>query len=176
MVVSVTCFTNKHTFSAYKQCVNRTVEKKVYILTRYFVGTNGSFSPSHEYATEVFFPTLTEKLGFPQIHSKLHHRGWTVGSTTPGKVTLTIPSIPAGTLIKAVQMLDRGDIVKFTASFVVPREQCQSFKETINYLMDLKYPDIPFEFVTQDNSGHDKRYYLLLVAHTANGYRLGRDW
>lgn len=72
-------------------------------------------------------------------------------------------------------MLDRGEIVKFTASFLVPRGQCANFRETIEYLMDLKYPDIPFEFVTEDESGHDKRYYLLLVAITEHGYRLGRD-
>lgn len=145
-------------------------------MTSHYIGTNGSFSPSHEYATQVFFPTLTEKLGFPQIHTKLERRGWTIGPPVPGQVTLTIPSVPAGTSIKAVQMLDRGEVVKFSASFVVPREQCQNFMETISYLMDLKYPNTPFEFVTQDESGHEKRYYLLLVAHTANGYRLGKDW
>ena len=40
-----------------------------------------------------------------------------------------------------------------------------------------EYPRLPQAQVVVDETSDDiKRLYLLLVAHTSNGYRLGRDW
>lgn len=138
-------------------------------------GTHVSKSPTLDYFEQVFVPTLV-KLGYPKIEVNAKQRGWHLGPTVPGEVEFVIPSIPAGGTVVGFQMADRGEIVKYTVSYIVPQGASRSFKETVCYWFDERAPDVPMEIVKDEESGHASRFYLFVVAHTSNGYVLGRDW
>lgn len=59
-------------------------------------GTNGTDSPSYDYATQVIAPNFA-RLGLPPLSMTLHKRGWSVGRTEVGSVTFSIhPLASAG--------------------------------------------------------------------------------
>ncbi|KAJ5089157.1 hypothetical protein N7532_007841 [Penicillium argentinense] len=52
-------------------------------------GTNGTNSPSYDYAAQVMVPNF-QKLGLPPLYVALHKRGWTTGVVSMGFVTFHI--------------------------------------------------------------------------------------
>ena len=52
-------------------------------------GTNGTDSPSYDYATQVIAPNFA-RLGLPPLSMTLHKRGWSVGRIEIGSVTFSI--------------------------------------------------------------------------------------
>lgn len=138
-------------------------------------GTNVSHSPSVEYLDQVMFPILSAHVlprELPPLKMEVSKRCWVIGSNNSlGKATFWIPTMPFGSAIPAFEMKDRGEITKICASIIVPEGEISKFKKA---LID---EDIgtELEIIMEEHSGHPKRFYLLLVAHTSNGYRLGRD-
>ncbi|KAF2004120.1 EPT/RTPC-like protein [Amniculicola lignicola CBS 123094] len=143
-------------------------------------GTNVSNSPSYDYIHQVLLPML-EKLGIPRIDAELHSRGWSTGSTRLGTVTYTVRPLPPGAGLKAFELLHRGAIVKVQATILAPREYERMFQDLLQDWVErhgakvFGEQEADFE-VSFEDSHHAKRFYLLLVATTSTGLKLGRDW
>ena len=140
-------------------------------------GTNVWHSPSYEYAYQVLFPMLHTKLGIGPIDMNLGYRGWSTGRATVGKVTFDITPMAQGCALPGFSCQERGHLVKIHVSTFAPNTQFRaSIRERVTkalYRLDNK---AKIEFAVDEDSGHNKRLYLLLVAETSGGHRLGRDW
>jgi len=137
-------------------------------------GTNVSFSPSVDYLKQVLVPTLT-LIGIPPIDIKLHSRGWTTGTNEIGAITFSVQPFAPGTTLPAFRRTHRGDISSVHATVLAPRQAERDFQREVRAALSQTLPDVPVE-VTFELSGHPKRLYLLLVATTSTGCKLGRDW
>ncbi|KAI4705071.1 hypothetical protein J4E89_009365 [Alternaria sp. Ai002NY15] len=144
-------------------------------------GTNVSNSPSIDYVIQVLIPTL-KRIGIPHIGIQIHSRGWSQGSATVGSVTYSIS--PMKERLSAFQLLDRGEIVSVTATIIAPKDTERQFREELDVMFERRQSRFFGDTGDHDNrvettfedSHHDKRYYLLLVATTSTGMKLGRDW
>lgn len=140
-------------------------------------GTNVTQSLSYEYASQVLFPMLELKLGIEPIKMTLQRRGWSMGTTSVGSVTLDIIPLKPGSCLPVFRFEDRGNVTKIHASILAPTPAARaSVKEMVLDKIHGLYPNVEILFPVDGDSGHPKRLYLLLVAETSNGYRLGRDW
>jgi RNA 3'-terminal phosphate cyclase (ATP) len=144
-------------------------------------GTNVTNSPSTEYVVQVLIPIL-ELIGIPHIDVQIHSQGWSQGLVTVGSVTYKITPLKVG--LPGFRLVDRGHIASITATIVAPKGTERQFREELDVMFDRRRPrffgsgnDENHELeVTFEDSQHDKRYYLLLVATTSTGMKLGRDW
>lgn len=139
-------------------------------------GTNVTHSPSVEYLEQVMFPMLNAHVlprELPPLRMEVSRRCWAIGKANEplGEVTFWVPTMPFGGVIPGFEIKDRGEITKVCASIIVPEGEISKFKEA------LADEDVgtELEIIVEEDSKHPKRLYLLLVAHTSNGYRLGRD-
>ena len=140
-------------------------------------GTNVSNSPSIEYIDQVLLPLLTSKLGTPPIFMTLHQRGWSTGRIEIGSVTFDISPLKPRSTIPAFKFQERGQLMKVHVSIIAPGAVARSsIREQVTVQLLAYDPAIEIVFPVDEESGGDKRLYLLLVAETSNGYRLGRDW
>lgn len=155
-------------------------------------GTNVSGSPSYEYIDQVLLPTL-HSIGFPEIKASLGKRGWSHGGSSIGNFTLEIPPRPTFSL-PAFQLWPNDRTAKparpthLHATFMGPAA-CHS------HFRNVLLPAIQHHFgaaftleasnlsVTCEDSRHDKRMYLILVATLPTislshptMYKLGKDW
>lgn len=161
-------------------------------------GTNVTFSPSFEYVAQVLVPTFV-KLGLPKIKVELRSRGWTTGRTQLGTITFEVNPLPAGFPLPSFYLTDRGHITKVLVTILAScelliapggntkskksakqgnsRDSVRSLLESeVSQAVERSFHGSELEIAVSAESGSDKRLYLLLVAHTSNGYRLGRDW
>jgi RNA 3'-terminal phosphate cyclase (ATP) len=140
-------------------------------------GTNVWHSLSYEYADQVLFPMLHKKLGLGPFSLKLHNRGWSSGRSSIGKIELEFKPLGIGQAIPEFDYTNRGEIITFHISILAPDERFRSrIKELVASKLLRLCPDADIEFPVYDFSGHPKRLYLLVVAESSNGFRLGRDW
>ncbi|KAL9118903.1 MAG: hypothetical protein Q9187_004542 [Circinaria calcarea] len=140
-------------------------------------GTNVTQSLSYEYASQVLFPMLELKLGIEPIKMTLQRRGWSMGTTSVGSVTLDITPLKPESSLPAFRFEDRGNLIKIHASIIAPNSAARAtVRERVLDKVQRVFPDVEVLFPVDDDSRHPKRLYLLLVAETSNGYRLGRDW
>lgn len=137
-------------------------------------GTNVTLSPSFEYITRVLLPML-ECIGLPPIGAEQTRRGWTTGRTEVGSVTFTIQPLSKDSQLPAFNVTDRGDIAHIDAVILAPKACEKHFRPELEVALQRRFPKIPFEIKFED-SRHERRLYLLLVATSTNGYKLGRDW
>lgn len=159
-------------------------------------GTNVSGSPSYDYITQVLLPTL-KGIGFPDIEAKLDKRGWSHGGSNIGSFTLIIPprsnsSLPAFRLNRQPdESPSKRKPSHLRATFVAPQFCHQSFQDALfaaikkNFDESYSIEDGNLEILCEQ-SGHEKRMYLLLVATISSNppfekdstqtYTLGRDW
>ena len=161
-------------------------------------GTNVTFSPSFEYISEVLVPTFA-KVGLPELKIELLGRGWTTGRTQLGTVVFEVQPLSAKCALPAFHLSERGNITKISVSILAsceflpqsggsskPKKLARGAKsrESVRSLLESEvleaigrsFKDVDVELALSAESGSEKRLYLLLVAHTSNGYRLGRDW
>lgn len=141
-------------------------------------GTNVSNSPSCDYIEQVLAPMLS-LIGVPPIETQIHSRGWSQGSARLGSVTYTIT--PLGHPLPAFQITDRGHIKSVKATIIAPKDSEDRFRGELDLMFDRRETSIfgsmePDIETTFEDSKHEKRYYLLLVATSTTGIRLGRDW
>ena len=140
-------------------------------------GTNVWNSLSVEYAQQVLFPILNDKLGLGRIRAKLDKRGWSMGSKCIGQVTFDVTPLKPGRTLDAFDLADRGDVTKIHVSIIAPSaDMIERIRECVIFKLERHLDDAEIEFPVSDLSGHRARLYLLLVAETSNGFRLGRDW
>jgi RNA 3'-terminal phosphate cyclase (ATP) len=141
-------------------------------------GTNVSNSPSCDYIEQVLVPMLS-LIGIPPIQTQTHSRGWSQGGSRLGGVTYTIT--PLNKPLLAFQLCDRGDVRSIRATIIAPKDAEQRFRHELADMFERRGAKIfqsthPYVEITFEDSKHEKRYYLLLVATTTTGIRLGRDW
>jgi RNA 3'-terminal phosphate cyclase (ATP) len=138
-------------------------------------GTNVSFSLSFEYLDQVLLPAL-ERFGI-KVERKLEYRGWSHGPAQVGSAKFTInPLAPGQALKEPAWPKEQGKITKIDVSIIVPRELQKPLLEAFEFELGLVFPDVDINFILVDDSRHKARVYALLVAHTSNGLRFGRDW
>jgi RNA 3'-terminal phosphate cyclase (ATP) len=143
-------------------------------------GTNVSNSPSCEYVAQVLLPMLA-LLGIPEITSEVHARGWSQGRTCLGSVTYTIT--PLSRPLPAFQLTQRGEVESVMATVVAPGECEQEMRDELDGMFERRHDaffggserEARIE-TTFEDSRHEKRFYLLLVATTDTGMKVGRDW
>lgn len=141
-------------------------------------GTNVSNSPSCEYVEQVLAPMLS-LIGIPPIETQIHSRGWSQGSSRVGSVTYSIT--PLSRPLPAFQLINRGEIKSIQATVIAPNDTEEQFRDELDAMFERQETKLfgtrePEIEVTFENSRHEKRYYLLLVATTTAGIKLGRDW
>ncbi|KAL2044053.1 hypothetical protein N7G274_003576 [Stereocaulon virgatum] len=140
-------------------------------------GTNVTNSPSIEYVDQVLLPMLSLKLGISPVSTTLHKRGWSSGRNQVGSVTFAIEPLYSASTLPTFVFQDRGSLAKVHVSILVPGV---SIRNIVRNMVTTKllafYPDIDILFPVDEDSRSDKRLYILLVAETSNGYRLGCDW
>ena len=143
-------------------------------------GTHAWHAPSLEYMQQVLFPTLHEKVGLPFVEITVKRLGWSSGRASVGEVWFDFTPILQGASLPAFKMIDRGRITKIDVTIYAPTD---SFRDGIRHEVAAELVKrIPgsgvmgfdINFLVDEESGHRNRCYLLLVAHTSNGYRLGR--
>ena len=140
-------------------------------------GTNVWHSLSFEYADQILFPILQNKLGLGPFKLKLNRRGWSTGSASVGKIQLDVIPHQSDRALPAFSLVERGDIVKFRVSILAPDNRWRNeLRDSVVRKVLQRWPDVDIEFPVDDFSGHQKRIYLLLIAESSNGYLLGRDW
>ncbi|MCJ1356832.1 MAG: hypothetical protein MMC33_006828 [Icmadophila ericetorum] len=140
-------------------------------------GTNCFASLSYEYAEQVLFPMLELKLGVGPIKMTLHQRGWSMGNTDVGSVTFDITPFRTGYVLPAFAFTDRGELNKIHVSIMASTPEVRKMiKERVLEILESQYEGVEILFPVFEDSKHNKRLYLLLVAETSNWYRLGRDW
>ena len=140
-------------------------------------GTNVSKSPSFEYMNQVLLPMLMSKVNIPPISMKLNRRGWSQGKPDVGSVTFDVQPLRYGQCLPAFSFTDRRSVIKIHVSILAPDVNVRnSIRQTVMTRLLKRWPSVEILFPVDEDSKHAKRLYLLLVAETASGYRLGRDW
>jgi len=158
-------------------------------------GTNVPKSPSTEYVQQVFLP-LSEKIGLPKVDIKVVERGWTAGTaSTVGEVEITVhhsegeraPSKgkePNPFSLNPFTLTERGAITSIEMTIIAGSQETYSMLETqLPVALHRRGADgvLPAELPitthpsSTPSSGDERRLYVLLVAHTSNGYKIGRD-
>ncbi|TID27095.1 RNA 3'-terminal phosphate cyclase [Venturia nashicola] len=137
-------------------------------------GTNVSNSPSIDYVQHVLLPML-EAIGLPLISAEIHSRGWSTGRNEIGAVSFRVTPLSKGSYLPAFKLTERGTITKITARILGTRNSEKLFYRELAKAAEAAFPETDLELHFEP-SGHEKRLYLLLVADTSNGLKLGRDW
>lgn len=136
-------------------------------------GTNVSNAPSVDYLQQVLCPML-EKIGLPRMEIDVRLRGWSLGKTEMGEIEVVVESLSKGQTLPAFSLIERGEIVKMQVTILAPKSGEQAFRSEVTKAMELAFPKLPFDTAFEP-SGHEKRLYMLIVAHASSGARLGRD-
>jgi len=94
-----------------------------------------------------------------------------------GKVTFGLEPCAQGFIPPACIFEDRGELLKVYVSILAPDAEARNtIRDNVVAHLLASYPDVEILLPVDEDSGSDKRWYVLLVAETSNGYRLGRDW
>lgn len=106
----------------------------------------------------------------------LEKRGWSTGPTEIGSVMFSVDPLSAGSTLPAFALVDRGAITHIEAYALAPAA-CRKYldSEIKSQVYDQFGQNITLDLRVED-SRNSKRLYLLLVAISGNGHRLGRDW
>ncbi|KAH7037507.1 RNA 3'-terminal phosphate cyclase-domain-containing protein [Microdochium trichocladiopsis] len=138
-------------------------------------GTNVSWSLSYEYLDQVLLPTLKEQFDI-DVERRLLIRGWAQGSQRRGTVWFKIKPIRPGQTLKPrlhgeptnqspkpgeTPRLDRIDV-----SLIVPSNMQSALQNAISSDLEDLFPDTSVHFIVSEDSGHESRIYILLVAHS----------
>lgn len=151
-------------------------------------GTNVSGSPSYEYITQVLLPVLSS-IGLPNITARLVRRGWSIGLANPGSFVLDIPIRPQIELLPfeltpsdRKRRPPRPSSLRLT--FLGPAACHAHLRAVVLPALEHYFGETYSEAegnveLTCEDSRHDKRLYLIVVAvveDSAKTYRLASDW
>ncbi|KAI4205477.1 MAG: hypothetical protein LQ346_001431 [Caloplaca aetnensis] len=139
-------------------------------------GTNVSKSPSIEYVNQVFIPLLVGKLGIRMMNTEIIKRGWSSGRADVGAVQFNLMPLANGSKLSEFDFCDRGELTRMHVSILAPGPSVRkSLREKATKKILALHPEIDIEYPIDEDTGNGVRLYLLIVAETSNGYRLGRD-
>ncbi|KAL8804996.1 MAG: hypothetical protein Q9182_002198 [Xanthomendoza sp. 2 TL-2023] len=139
-------------------------------------GTNVSRSPSVEYICQVLIPLLVDKVGIPPITTLVIKRGWSSGRADVGAVQFDLMPFASGCKLTEFHFTDRGEVTRMHVSILAADAAARSTlrKKVIERLLAAR-PEVEILFPVDEDTKNGARLYLLVVAETSNGYRLGRD-
>lgn len=138
-------------------------------------GTNVSKSPSIDYVSQVLLPILSTKLGIPPVKVKVHKRGWSGGRSEIGSVTFEILPFDTGVTLPAFHFTDQGCLERVHITLIAPANGRQDIKAELFRQLGEAMPEAELLLAVDEDSGHNTQVYLLLVAETSSGFRLGKD-
>lgn len=139
-------------------------------------GTNVSKSPSVEYIDQVLMPLLVKKIGIPMMTISIIKRGWSSGRADVGAVQIDLMPFASGSKLSKFDFSDRGEVTRMHISILAPGSSVgNSLRERVTEKLLARRPDVDIEYPVDEDTGNGARLYLLVVAETSNGYRLGRD-
>ncbi|KAL8998082.1 MAG: hypothetical protein Q9169_002775 [Polycauliona sp. 2 TL-2023] len=139
-------------------------------------GTNVSKSPSIEYISQVLIPMLVEKVGVPPITTRIIKRGWSHGRADVGAVQFDLMPLASGSRLSEFHFTERGDVTRMHVSILASDPAARdTLKGKVIERLLARYPDVEMLFPVEEDTKYGARLYLLIVAETSNGYRLGRD-
>lgn len=139
-------------------------------------GTNVSNSPSIDYVTEVFFPLLESKLAISHVETSLNRRGWSTGRREIGSVTFKFPPLHHSSGLPPFQLLNRGKVSGVRVTLLGHGASLrQTVKSKLTQMLEYSFPAAEIHFVVEEDTGDIKKFYVLLVAQTEQGFRLGSD-
>ncbi|KAK5797522.1 hypothetical protein VI817_003813 [Penicillium citrinum] len=173
-------------------------------------GTNGTNSPSFDYAVQVMLPNF-KKLGFPAANVILHKRGWSTGKVDMGSVSFILNALSSSDTpyFPPIDILDfdRGKITRVDITILAPddhllgtetsaeqqtiRQYCEKqVHRTLKKALGQADPSlfdqsqlesldeggrIPITLAKSEATSHPARFYILLVADTREGFKIGHD-
>lgn len=141
-------------------------------------GTNVSFSPSYEYLDQVLLPMLEQQFGI-HVARKLQSRGWSSGTASRGSLWFKIQPLPWGTTMKPKDKFfstRREDLTikSVDATVIAPLKMHDELEDALRTDLRQILPDANLKFEQAEDSGHDSRLYVLLVAKSEK-LQWGRD-
>ncbi|KAK1572905.1 RNA 3'-terminal phosphate cyclase [Colletotrichum navitas] len=143
-------------------------------------GTNVGWSLSYEYLDQVLLPRLESCFGI-NVTRRLKQRGWSLGPQSRGSIVLNVNPLRLG---QTLRLLDPGvacgglpssEVTHVDVSMIVPSHIHADLQNTLVSALATSLPDAEVNFKVVEDSGHDARVYVLLVARSASGLRWGRD-
>lgn len=185
-------------------------------------GTNGTSSPSYDYAAQVMAPNFA-RLGLPPFSMALQSRGWTSVAVGMGEVSFFIRPLleltdgvaseksqnsggaECTSRFPRISIMDyeRGKITRITITILAPKDTFNEANENGDPLTVAEYVEqetlrklrkslktldpsilaepldgerhIPIDMSPTEITSHPSRVYILLVAHTSTGFRIGHD-
>ena len=139
-------------------------------------GTNVSNSPSIDYVNQVFLPLLHSKLGMSLITVTICKRGWSIGRGSVGHVIFDISPSPQPFILPAFEISHRGAVIAVHMSILAPNVKFRDqIKGEATKQIARILPNVPLNCSLEEDSGDSQRVYLLVVAETESGSRLGSD-
>ncbi|EON65703.1 RNA 3'-terminal phosphate cyclase [Coniosporium apollinis CBS 100218] len=141
-------------------------------------GLNGSTCPSQDYIHEVLLPTLS-RIGLPSI-ATLSARRHAHDSNEGGAVQYHITPLGPGTSLSGFRLTDRGKITHIRALIrgrstltARARDELRAQLKKFADASPSHFADRALAFEIQNTNS--KHLYVLLVALSTNGHRLGAD-
>jgi RNA 3'-terminal phosphate cyclase (ATP) len=146
-------------------------------------GTNVTWSMSYEYLDQVTLPALEHFFGL-HIGRRLSRRAWATGSPgSHGSLTFEVTPIPPGQTIRYIgprlpppTSSPALAVTAIDASILAPSTMHTDLQNALAADVDALFPDADLNFVLTEESRHETRMYVLLVARCRDGpWRWGRD-
>jgi len=143
-------------------------------------GTHTSLSPSFDYIDQVLLPILENRFGI-LVGRTLTRRGWSVGPTNRGRVAFTIQPVKSGEGLRLKdpqnQYLDSKNYVvaQIDATIIVPSTLHKEYEDALHRDLQVLFPGVQVNTRKLEESGHESRAYILLVAISGSGLRWGCD-
>ncbi|KAF0324569.1 RNA 3 -terminal phosphate cyclase [Colletotrichum asianum] len=138
-------------------------------------GTNVGMSLSYEYLDQVLLPKLQDVFGIT-IERNLKKRGWSLGPQSRGSICLTIHPLKRGQRLQPLPSPDHDfEARHIDVSMIVPSHMHSDLQNALTQDIASHVPTAEVTFKIVEDSGHDARIYVLLVARSATGLRWGRD-
>lgn len=143
-------------------------------------GTNVSWSPSYEYLDQVLLPVLEERFGL-QVERRLIRRGWSLGPQSRGSIWLKVYPLAPGKALqfKAAAPLTNPDVCEVSSvdvTMVVPNTFHEELQNVLVKDLDVLFPGADVNLKLVEDSRLETRWYVLLVAHSKDGRRWGKDY
>ena len=103
-------------------------------------------------------------------------RGWSIGRSDVGQVTFEISPLTINVL-PSFHIPRCGSVTCVHVTILaVDSSARQAIKAEVTAQLHRALPAAAINFLSEGDSGGPKRTYLLMVAETESGCRLGRDW
>lgn len=137
-------------------------------------GTNVPLSPAYDYIDQVLLPTLA-RIGLPEISATLNGRCWAAGISTPADITFKVNPLGPGQKLQPFRLENRGSVASVKATLVLMSRHRAVAERELSEALRMSFPDLDESALTIDFEDRPHKIpYLLIVATTSNGYRLGR--